>query len=160
MACSSYNQGAPNCLGSQAGWCLLFGISNSNWWWTWKAKQVLLAVWPKAYICHCSQYVFLYTLGFLNNSLISIALHPYFKLAYIEIAWGGPVEQEAKCKAGNPNAKDWQDKAWKILKCMVCALSLMDTMTAYLTYISITGGALLQDPAKYKPDADSSCPHW
>jgi hypothetical protein len=90
----------------------------------------------------------------LNNALISIALHPYFKLAYIGIAWGGSAEQEAECKAGNLLAKDWQDEAQKILKCMVCACSLADTVTTYLTYISITGGVLLQDPAEYEPDGD------
>jgi len=80
-------------------------------------------------------------LSFLNDTLTSIALHPYFKLAYIEIAWGGPVEQEAERKAGNPRAKDWQDEARKILEHMVCAHSLVDT--AYLTYIGVTGGGLL-----------------
>jgi hypothetical protein len=90
----------------------------------------------------------------LNNALISIALHPYFKLAYIGITWGRSVKQEAKCKAENPLAKDWQDKAQKILECIVCACSLADTVTAYLTYISVTDGALLQDPAEYEPDGD------
>jgi hypothetical protein len=94
----------------------------------------------------------------LNNTLISIALHLYFKLAYIGITWGEPTEQEAKHEAENLLAKDWQDEAWKILKYMVCTCSLADTMTAYLTYISIIGGALLQDTAEYKLDANSSCP--
>lgn len=51
----------------------------------------------------------------LNNNLTPIALHLYFKLAYIEVAWGRPAEQEAKREAGNPFAKDWQDEAQKIL---------------------------------------------
>jgi len=63
----------------------------------------------------------------LNNSLTSIALHPYFKLAYIEIAWGGAVEQEAERKAGNELAKNWQDEARKILEGVVRARSLVDT---------------------------------
>lgn len=58
-----------------------------------------------------------------NNSLTSIALHPYFKLAYIKLAWGGPAEQEAERKAGNPFAKDWQDEAQKILEGAVGAHS-------------------------------------
>jgi len=50
--------------------------------------------------------------SFLNNTLIcAIALHPYFKLAYIKLVWGGLAEQEAECKAGNQFAKDWHDKA-------------------------------------------------
>jgi hypothetical protein len=86
--------------------------------------------------------------------LTSIALHPYFKLAYIEIAWGGPAEQEAKRNSGNPHAKDWQDEARKILERMVCTHSLVGS--AYLTYIGVTDGALLQEPAQSETDADSS----
>ena len=52
------------------------------------------------------------------------ALHPYFKLAYIKLAWGGPAEQEAECEAGNPFAKDWQDEARKLLENMVRVASL------------------------------------
>jgi hypothetical protein len=46
-------------------------------------------------------------------------LHPYFKLAYIKLAWGGAKEQEAERKAGNRHAKNWQDEARKILENMV-----------------------------------------
>jgi len=92
----------------------------------------------------------------LKRLLTVIALHPYFKLAYIKIVWGGPAEQEAECKAGNPHAKDWQDEAKKILECTVCAHSLVDT--AYLTYIGVTGGALLQEAPKYETNANPSCP--
>lgn len=96
----------------------------------------------------------------LNNLLNTIVLHPYFKLAYIKIAWGRPAEQEAEHKAGNPSAKDWQDEAWKILEGMVCAHSFADTI--YLTHLHIPDGALLQleEPAKYEPNADSEySPH-
>ena len=43
-------------------------------------------------------------------------LHPYYKLAYIKMAWGGPDEQAAEIEAGNPDAKDWQDEARKIVE--------------------------------------------
>jgi hypothetical protein len=43
-------------------------------------------------------------------------LHPYYKLAYIKLAWSGPDEQTAEIAAGNPNAKDWQDEARKIVE--------------------------------------------
>jgi hypothetical protein len=58
-----------------------------------------------------------------NNTLTSIALHPYFKLAYIKLAWGGPAEQEAEHKAGNPFTKDWQGEAQMILEGAVGAHS-------------------------------------
>ena len=159
MACSSCNWEAAKCLGSQAGQCSLLGLLNSNQRWTCKAQQVLFAVWQKACLCHCAWYIFFHAPSFSNtfHLLTSIALHPYFKLAYIEIAWGGPVEQDAECNGGNPHAKDWQDEAQKILKHMVCTHSLVGS--AYLTYISITDGALLQEPAQSETNTDSS-PQW
>jgi len=64
------------------------------------------------------------------------------------------VEQEAERDRGNPHAKDWQDKAQKILERMVCTHSLVGS--AYLTYIGITDGALLQEPAESETNANSS----
>ena len=43
-------------------------------------------------------------------------LHPYYKLDYIEMAWGGAKEQEEERAAGNPNAKNWHNEALKILE--------------------------------------------
>jgi hypothetical protein len=43
-------------------------------------------------------------------------LHPYYKLDYIRVAWGGPEEQAAEIAAGNPNAKNWQGEALKIVE--------------------------------------------
>lgn len=43
-------------------------------------------------------------------------LHPYYKLTYIKMAWGGPDKQAAEIEAGNPDAKDWQDEARKIVE--------------------------------------------
>jgi hypothetical protein len=43
-------------------------------------------------------------------------LHPYYKLAYIGISWGGAKDQEAEIEAGNPHAKNWQDEARKIVE--------------------------------------------
>jgi hypothetical protein len=56
--------------------------------------------------------------GSFNTSiyLLSTVLHPYYKLAYIKLAWGGPVEQAAEIAAGNPNAKNWQAEARKIVE--------------------------------------------
>ena len=45
-----------------------------------------------------------------------LVLHPYYKLLYIEMAWGGTEEQRLEHKAGNPNAKDWHDEATKIIE--------------------------------------------
>lgn len=52
-----------------------------------------------------------------------LVLHPYFKLAYIKLAWGGAEEQAAERRKGNRLAKNWQDKAQKILEITVsCVL--------------------------------------
>lgn len=48
-------------------------------------------------------------------------LHPYYKLAYIKLAWGGPEEQAAEIAAGNLDAKDWQDEAKQIVENTVSA---------------------------------------
>ncbi|KAF8221475.1 hypothetical protein L208DRAFT_1074551, partial [Tricholoma matsutake] len=43
--------------------------------------------------------------------LALVVLHPYYKLAYIKLAWGGAEEQAAEKMAGNRNAKNWKDEA-------------------------------------------------
>ena len=45
-----------------------------------------------------------------------IVLHPYYKLAYIKLAWGGEEEQAKEQVAGNRYAKNWQDKARKVIE--------------------------------------------
>lgn len=51
-------------------------------------------------------------------------LHPYYKLAYIKIAWGGPEEQAKEIAAGSPYAKDWRDEAKKIVERTVSSNSI------------------------------------
>jgi hypothetical protein len=99
----------------------------------------------------------------LNDALMAltpIALHPYFKLAYIEVAWGGPAEQEQEREAGNPLAKDWQDEARKILEHIVrvCSFNVLGGLCTYLTRFDVTDRALLQEPANYNPHTSSTCP--
>lgn len=50
------------------------------------------------------------------SSIVHLALHPYYKLMYIEMAWGGAEEQQKEREAGNPNAKDWYDEATKTVE--------------------------------------------
>ena len=37
--------------------------------------------------------------------LFGTALHPYYKLDYFKLKWGGAEEQEEEHRNGNPNAK-------------------------------------------------------
>ncbi|PPQ73449.1 hypothetical protein CVT25_000097, partial [Psilocybe cyanescens] len=48
--------------------------------------------------------------------ILALMLHPYYKLAYIKLAWGGPEEQAAEKAAGNADTKDWQDEAKQIVE--------------------------------------------
>ncbi|KIK73267.1 hypothetical protein PAXRUDRAFT_21046 [Paxillus rubicundulus Ve08.2h10] len=48
--------------------------------------------------------------------VLALILHPYYKLAYIKMAWGGPEEQQKEHEAGQTNAKDWQDEALQIVE--------------------------------------------
>jgi hypothetical protein len=43
-------------------------------------------------------------------------LHPYFKIQYIELAWGGAEEQAKEQASGNQNAKDWQEESLKVIE--------------------------------------------
>ena len=47
-------------------------------------------------------------------------LHPYYKLAYIKLNWGGPDKQAVEIEAGNLDVKDWHDEARKIVESMIC----------------------------------------
>ncbi|KAF5368777.1 hypothetical protein D9615_010411 [Tricholomella constricta] len=43
--------------------------------------------------------------------VLALVLHPYFKIQYIKLAWGGMVEQAAEIADGNLDAKNWQAEA-------------------------------------------------
>jgi hypothetical protein len=60
-------------------------------------------------------FLFLYSV----LSYYIIVLHPYYKLDYIKLSWGGPEEQKLECLGGNLEAKNWQDKALKVVERMV-----------------------------------------
>jgi hypothetical protein len=51
--------------------------------------------------------------------ILGLFLHPYYKLDYIKMAWGGVEEQAREHAVGNAHAKDWQDEARKIIEQMV-----------------------------------------
>jgi len=53
----------------------------------------------------------------LNGS--PTVLHPYYKLHYIKIAWGGRDEQAAERVAGNVDAKNWKEEALRIFEMTV-----------------------------------------
>ncbi|RDB23356.1 Zinc finger BED domain-containing protein DAYSLEEPER [Hypsizygus marmoreus] len=48
--------------------------------------------------------------------ILALLLHPYYKLDYIKLAWGGAEEQAAEIAAGNRNAKNWQAEAHRVVE--------------------------------------------
>jgi hypothetical protein len=74
-----------------------------------------------------------------------LVLHPYFKLAYIKMAWGGADEQEKERRKGNEDAKNWQDEAQQILEATVCP-----TLPGfYLTDSMVLDGTILEGPPNH-----------
>jgi hypothetical protein len=45
-----------------------------------------------------------------------LVLHPYYKLDYIKLSWGGAEEQAIERLEGNLDAKNWQDEALKVVE--------------------------------------------
>ncbi|KAF8335507.1 hypothetical protein F5887DRAFT_890288, partial [Amanita rubescens] len=54
--------------------------------------------------------------------ILALILHPYYKLDYITMAWGGEKEQAREREAGNENAKNWQDIASEMFEKTVCSI--------------------------------------
>ncbi|KAN0081296.1 hypothetical protein V8E55_008920 [Tylopilus felleus] len=48
--------------------------------------------------------------------VLALVLHPYFKLDYIKMAWGGAEEQAKEIAEGNQNAKNWHDKVLQVVE--------------------------------------------
>ena len=52
----------------------------------------------------------------LTNFYFFTVLHPYYKLDYTELTWGGAEEQKKEFDAGNHDAKNWKDEARKVIE--------------------------------------------
>ncbi|KIM52087.1 hypothetical protein SCLCIDRAFT_32920 [Scleroderma citrinum Foug A] len=48
--------------------------------------------------------------------ILALVLHPYYKLAYIKMAWGGAEEQRREQEVGNQHTKNWYDEAIKVVE--------------------------------------------
>jgi hypothetical protein len=71
-------------------------------------------------------------------------LHPYFKLHYIKLAWGGAEEQAAERAAGDRGAKNWQEEALKIVENTV-SISVVSSLPDAV-YNLMLDGQILEDP--------------
>ena len=75
----------------------------------------------------CIFVISLYHFYYRNISV----LHPYFKLDYIKLAWGGAEEQAAERAAGNHYARNWHEEALEVIEDVVslrCIFYLCSTL--------------------------------
>lgn len=85
--------------------------------------NIILALTASHRLClHLVWFYFLFTreLIFYSNAV----LHPYYKLDYIKLKWGGEKEQAEERAQGNLDAKNWQDEARKIIEATVSIPSM------------------------------------
>jgi hypothetical protein len=76
-------------------------------------------------------------------------LHPYYKLAYIKLAWGGVEEQAEQVAAGYPNAKNWQDEVRKVVESKVYFPSIyIFDLGPISNAMTVLDGGILEDSAK------------
>ena len=81
-------------------------------------------------------------------------LHPYYKLQYIKLAWGGEKEQAEEHAAGNRNVKNWQDEAKQILESMV---HMTLNSSHWILTLFFADGRLLEDTASSTYCDDANC---
>jgi hypothetical protein len=86
--------------------------------------------------------MFLFSMTRYCSDVDILVLHPYFKLAYIKMAWGGAEEQEEERRKGNRDAKNWQDEAQQLLEKTVCSANPRFCLTNL-----VLDGTILEGPA-------------
>jgi hypothetical protein len=90
--------------------------------------------------------------AFFKLILPVAVLHPYYKLDFIKLTWGGAEGQARERAAGNPDAKNWQDEAWKVIESVVSDSSVEDQPSHVKQPID---GNLLQKDDKSKAHQSS-----
>ncbi|KAF8993036.1 hypothetical protein BDZ89DRAFT_973135 [Hymenopellis radicata] len=56
-----------------------------------------------------------------HTNSFPLVIHPFYKLSWFEKHWGGAKEQAQEIADGNPNAKNWQEEARKVVEAAVCS---------------------------------------
>jgi hypothetical protein len=117
-------------------WCALPALEELQTAWEDKQKLVHFILYRDAinaglaklckYYSHIdTKPVFILALGMLpyfptlHYLIIILVLHLYYKLNYIKLSWGGAKEQILECMEGNPDTKNWQDEALKVVESTV-----------------------------------------
>jgi hypothetical protein len=140
-------------------WCALPALKELQTAWEAKRNSKCFTIYKQAiddglkklqkyYSWLDSKLTFILALGkffyhVLYQANISITvLHPYYKLDYIKLTWGGAEEQTKELAAGNLDAKNWQDEALMIVERMVSNSILLYHI---ISCMSCTDGAVLQE---------------
>ena len=84
---------------------------------------------------------------------IRIVLHPYYKLDYIKMAWGGPEEQAQDITAGNKNAINWHDEALQVVE-----RTMQEYWDEAMLGTSVDGATLVSDSTALTEDASKHGP--
>jgi hypothetical protein len=66
-------------------------------------------------------------------------LHPYYKLDYIRLTWGGAEEQAKEHAAENVDARNWHNEVIMIIETMVSNLIILINIISHMEY---TDGAV------------------
>ncbi|KZS86738.1 hypothetical protein SISNIDRAFT_420604 [Sistotremastrum niveocremeum HHB9708] len=61
--------------------------------------------------------------------ILSLAIHPYYKLWWIKIHWGGAEEKAKEIAEGNPDAIDWHEVAMKTVEAAVSHCRVSHSLT-------------------------------
>ena len=84
---------------------------------------------------------------------IRIVLHPYYKLNYIKMAWGGPEAQVQDITAGNKNAINWHDEALQVVE-----RTMQEYWDEAMLGTSVDGATLVSDSTALTEDASKRSP--
>ncbi|KAF9224385.1 hypothetical protein BS17DRAFT_640875, partial [Gyrodon lividus] len=48
--------------------------------------------------------------------ILALVIHPYYKLDYIKMAWGGAEQQQREITTGNQTVKNWHNEALQVVE--------------------------------------------
>ncbi|KAF9238703.1 hypothetical protein BU15DRAFT_47458, partial [Melanogaster broomeanus] len=84
-------------------WCAIPALKELQTAWESKGENPKYALYKQAIHCGLGKIAKYYNrLDDKPVYILALVLHPYYKLDYIKMVWGGPEEQEMEIASGNP----------------------------------------------------------
>jgi hypothetical protein len=96
----------------------------------------------------------IFTCIYIVSLTLYLVLHPYYKLAYIKMQWGGPEEQVKERAARNPNAIDWYDEALQVVEAAMQEYSRRAKPTTPSASLGSSTGGISCDTASVESEYD------